>query len=168
MDGAEVRCREAVDDDWVGIWPIVAEVVRGGDTYVHSPDIGEEAARAMWMSMGAPRSATYVAVVDDRIVATAQLKPNQTGLGDHVANAGWMVAGAAAGRGVGRALADYVIGEARRLGFLGMQFNAVVSTNLRAIALWESLGFTIVGTVPRAFRHTEHGLVAVHIMYRDL
>lgn len=158
----------ATDQDWDAIWPILADVIGRGDTYTYDPSIAEGDARAVWMLTGADRSATYVASVDGEVLATAYLKPNQPGLGDHVANAGWMVARSAAGRGIGRALADFVIGEARRLGFLGMQFNAVVATNARAIGLWESLGFTIVGTVPNAFRHPVEGLVPVHIMYRDL
>lgn len=165
---AGVICRVATDQDWVAIWPILADVIGRGDTYTFDPAIAEDDARSTWMLTGEDRSATYVASVDDEVLATAYLKPNQPGLGDHVANAGWMVARSAAGRGIGRALADFVIDEARRLGFLGMQFNAVVATNARAIGLWESLGFTIVGTVPNAFRHPVEGLVPVHIMYRDL
>jgi GNAT superfamily N-acetyltransferase len=79
-----------------------------------------------------------------------------------------MVAPEAAGRGIGRSFAEHVIDEARHLGFTGMQFNAVVATNTRAIALWASMGFDIVGTVPDAFRHTTQGPTAIHIMYRSL
>ena len=163
-----IEFRVATGGDWAEIWPIVSAVVRGGDTYTFDPDIDESAARAAWMLEGSSRANTYVAIRDGAVVATACLKPNQPGLGDHIANAAWMVAPAAAGRGIGRAFAQFVIEEARRLSYRGMQFNAVVATNVRAIALWESLGFTIVGTVPRAFRHAVEGFVSVHIMYRDL
>ena len=60
------------------------------------------------------------------------------------------------------------LGEARRLGYRGMQFNAVVAANKAAIGLWESMGFEAVGTVPRAFRHPDEGLVPILVMYRDL
>jgi len=151
------------------VWSIFAEVVSRGDTYMFSPDITEQAARAAWFVDGpAGPSVTYVATLDGAVVATALLKPNAPGLGDHVANAGWMVAPRFSGRGVGRALAEHVIADARRLGYEGMQFNAVVATNVSAIALWESLGFSVVGTVPNAFRHRSEGLVSVHVMYRDL
>lgn len=167
-DPAGVICRVAADQDWDVIWPILSDVIKRGDTYTYDPAIAEGDARSIWMVTGAERSATYVASVNGEVLATAYLKPNQPGLGDHVANAGWMVAPSAAGRGIGRALADFVIGEARRLGYLGMQFNAVVATNTPAIGLWESLDFAIVGTVPRAFRHPVEGLVPLHIMYRYL
>tara|TARA_R110002110_G_scaffold89076_1_gene232116 strand:- start:299 stop:868 length:570 start_codon:yes stop_codon:yes gene_type:complete len=160
--------RVATDDDWAGIWPIVRAVVGRGDTYAYAPDIEEGDAQSVWMLTGPSRAATYVATLDGEVVATATLKPNQPGLGDHIANAAWMVAPAVASRGIGRGFAQFVIDEARRLSYLGMQFNAVVATNARAIALWESLGFTIVGTVPRAFRHSVEGFVSVHIMHRDL
>ena len=49
-----------------------------------------------------------------------------------------------------------------------MQFNAVVETNVRAVALWQSLGFDVLATVPKAFAHPAEGLVGLHVMYRSL
>jgi len=115
-----------------------------------------------------PGRRTFVAELDGEIVATGYLRPVHPGPGNHVANGGWMASGASAGRGIRRALAEYVIEEARRSGFMAMQFNAVVATNRRAIALWKSLGFRIIGTVPGAFRHPEHGPTGLHIMHREL
>ncbi len=102
------------------------------------------------------------------IEGTYLLRPNQPGMGNHVANASFMVDPDRAGRGIGRALVEHCLVEARALGYLAMQFNLVVATNLHAIALWESVGFRIVGTLPRAFRHRELGFVDAHIMYRAL
>jgi ribosomal protein S18 acetylase RimI-like enzyme len=93
---------------------------------------------------------------------------NRTGLGDHVANASFMVAPEAHGRGIGRLLGEHCLDEARRRGFAAMQFNFVVSTNAAAVALWKKLGFAIVGTLPRAFRHARLGLVDAYVMHRDL
>ena len=160
--------RVATPDDWPAIWVIFAEVVRAGDTYAYPTDIAESAARDTWLHDGEGRRLTFVAADGDEVVATAYLKPNAAGPGDHIANAGWMVRPDQSGRGIGRAFAEYVIERARVLGFLGMQFNAVVSTNERAIRLWESLGFEIVGTVPAAFRSPEAGTVPIHVMYRTL
>lgn len=134
-------------------------VASEGDTYPYPPDITEAQARSLWMFNGDDRRFTYVAVLDGSVVGTAYLKPNRMGLGDHVANAGWMIAPEASGQGIGRRFAVHVIEEAEHLGFTGMQFNAVVSTNTRPIALWESMGFGIVGTVPRAFRMSPRDLL---------
>ena len=57
---------------------------------------------------------------------------------------------------------------ARAAGFRSMQFNAVVETNDRAVRLWRSLGFEVIGTVPGAFDHPEHGPVGLHVMFLDL
>lgn len=132
------------------------------------PEITESAAREAWLLQGRPRTGTYVAEFDGVVVGTAILKPNQPGLGDHVANAAWMIDPDQSGKGVGRRFAEFVIEQAIELGFCGMQFNAVVATNTRAIRLWESLGFEIVGTVPAAFRHQDEGRVAIHVMHRSL
>ncbi len=110
----------------------------------------------------------YVAVSDERIVGTYILNANQQGLGSHVANAGFMVAPSAQGRGIGRAMGEHCLREAERLGFRAMQFNFVVSTNETALRLWRDLGFRIVGRLPGAFRHVRRGFVDVYVMYRRL
>jgi GNAT superfamily N-acetyltransferase len=71
-------------------------------------------------------------------------------------------------RGTGRALGEYVISWARENGFRAVQFNAVVESNERAVALWRSLGFEVIGTVPEAFHHRVHGYVGLHVMHRFL
>lgn len=154
-------------DDWPGIWEIFRKVVATGDTYPYLPDIPEDEARSIWMKTGG-REVTYVARRADDMVATAYLRANGVGFTDHIANSGWMVDPRLQGQGIGRAFAEHVIEEARRFGYHGMQFNAVVSTNIGAIALWESLGFSVVGTVPDAFRHSRGEMVPVHVMYRRL
>lgn len=58
--------------------------------------------------------------------------------------------------------------HARTRGFRAVQFNFVVSSNGRAIRLWQSLGFEIVGTLPFAFEHPKHGFVDAVVMFRAL
>ena len=157
--------RGAAPGDWPDIYRIFRAVTGSGDTYPYPPGMSEDDARDTWF---APANSVFVATTNNDIVATAYLKANTPGLGDHVANAGWMVDPQHQGRGMGRTFAEYVIDQAKDFGFHGMQFNAVVTTNTKAISLWESLGFEIVGTVPDAFRHSSHGLTPVHIMYRAL
>ncbi|WP_436492046.1 N-acetyltransferase family protein [Actinokineospora sp. HUAS TT18] len=160
-----MRVREATQADWARIWPLWHRVVAAGETYMWAPDTSEADARAAWML---PEPAVvFVAEDGADIVGTALLKPNQPGLGDHVANAGFMVDPNRAGEGIGRTLAHHVLSAARGRRFKAMQFNAVVSTNTAAVRLWKSLGFEVVGTVPGAFRHPD-GLVDIHIMYRRL
>lgn len=146
------------------IWPIFRAVVGAGDTYAYAPDTPEAEARRLWT---APPAVAYLAI-GDGVVGTYSLRPAQPGLGSHIANAGFMVAPAAAGRGVGRAMGEHCLAEARRLGYAAMQFNFVVSSNERAVGLWKSLGFAVVGTVPGAFRHPVHGPVPVYLMHREL
>jgi GNAT superfamily N-acetyltransferase len=163
--------REAnAETDWLtGIWPIFQEVVRAGDTYTFAPDIDEPSARQQWM-LPAP-AGVFLAVKEDdgAIVGTSFVRANQAALGGHVANAAFMVAGDAAGHGVGRALGEHALEWARATNFSAMQFNFVVSTNVRAIALWEHLGFAIVGTIPQAFQHQGLGRkVDAFVMHRFL
>jgi L-amino acid N-acyltransferase YncA len=157
--------RRAQESDFDAIWQIFHEVVRAGDTYVYDPETTRAQARSIWMSDAVT---TYVACLGADVVGTYILKANQPGLGSHVANAGYMVSAGAQARGVGRAMCEHSLAEARKAGFTAMQFNMVVSTNEPAIALWKKLGFTIVGTLPRVFRHKRLGLVDAYVMHRFL
>jgi len=162
-----VLIRDATPDDWPDIWPFLCDIVRAGETYVYDPELTDEQARALWMV--SPPGRTVVAVDDDgTVLGTANMYANRPGPGAHVASASFMVAPSAWGRGVGRALGEHTIAWARDAGFRAMQFNAVVAANARAVALWQSLGFTIVGTVPEAFHHPAHGYVGLHVMHRLL
>ena len=160
-----ITIKRAQASDFDAIWPIFREVVAAGDTYVYDPLTTKDEARAIWM---ADEAQTYVASIEGRIVGTYILKANQTGLGRHVANAGYMVKQDCHGQGVGRAMCEHSLEEARRMGFLAMQFNLVVSTNEAAVALWKKLGFSIVGTLPKVFRHSRLGLVDAFVMHRFL
>jgi GNAT superfamily N-acetyltransferase len=159
--------RAATDDDWPAIWPILWRVGAAGETLTWDDDATPESARSGWMRE--PPGRTVVAIDDDgTVVGTAQTHPNHTGRASHVANAGFVVHPDHAGRGIGRALCQHVLDQARADGYRAMQFNAVVETNTRAVALWRSFGFDVLATVPEAFDHPTHGPVGLHIMYLRL
>jgi len=160
-----LQIRRARKEDREAIWQIFRTVVATGDTYVFEPNISRRKALAYWLG---PKTRCYVALSDQRIVGSYILKPNQPGLGSHVANAGFMVSPSARGRGIGRAMAEHCLREAARLRFRAMQFNFVVATNKAALRLWKDLGFQIVGTLAGAFRHARRGFVDVYVMYRRL
>jgi len=183
-----MKIRPATEADRDAIWNIFYEVVAAGDTYALDPNISREDALAYWF---APVTHTYVAEINRESVGEADsfpgmatlsstanpnhviagtyiLRPNQSGGGSHVANAGFMVSASARRHGLGRAMAEHCLSEARRLGFRAMQFNYVISTNTAAIRLWQDLGFEIVGTLASAFRHPDKGYVDVYVMYLSL
>ena len=159
--------REATDDDWPAIWAVLEPIMRAGETYCWPREVTSDEARTRWVEP--PPARTYVAALaDGTVVGTAQLHPNQDAAGSHVANAGFVTSATSGVRGVGRRLAVHVVEQARRQGYRAMQFNAVVETNTGARALWRSLGFAMVGTVPEAFRHPTAGYVGLHVMHRFL
>lgn len=143
--------RAATTDDWVAIWPIFSETVAAGQTYAYPErTFTSEQASALWMER--PPGLTVVLEAGDRILGTAKMGPNRPARGDHVGTASFMVDPGGRGRGVVRRLDEWVVAWHRDQGFRG-QFNAVVETNTAAVALWEALGFVMVGTVPGRSGH---------------
>lgn len=161
-----VRIREYRDSDWPQVWPIVEQVIRAGDTFCYDPEQSESQARGLWVT---PQPGHVVVALDgDDLVGTANMYANRPGPGSHIASGNFMVKQAARGTGVGRALGHYLLDWARTSGFAGVQFNAVAASNLGAVNMYESLGFTIVGTVPGAFAHPILGMLGLHVMFCDL
>jgi ribosomal protein S18 acetylase RimI-like enzyme len=160
-----LEIRKAAVADKPEIWKIIKSVISTGDTYVFSPDSSRKKMLDYWF---AADKKTYVALWQNEIVGTFFLKDNQPDLGSHVANAGYMVAPEAAGKRVGRTMAEFSLDEAKRLGYQAMQFNFVVKSNEVAVRLWQNLGFEIIGEIPEAFQHARDGLTNALIMYRKL
>lgn len=162
-----VLIRDAEPADWPSIWPFLREIVVAGETYTLPRDLDEIQARVIWMLE--PPGATFVAVDDDgTVLGSAKSGPNHLGPAAHVAGGSFMVDPARSGRGVARALGAHVLAWAAAQGFRAMQFNAVVESNTRAVALWRSLGFEIIGTLPGGFAHPTLGYVGLHVMHRRL
>jgi L-amino acid N-acyltransferase YncA len=157
--------RPAADADFEAMWPIFQAIVAAGDTYTFAPETPRADAHRYWFGPGV---ASWVIEAEGRIVGMYKIVANQPGLGSHVANASFMVDPGFNGKGAGRAMGVHCLDEARRRGYRAMQFNFVVATNERAVALWRSLGFAVVGTLPGAFRHQQLGYVDAYVMFRSL
>src|SRR5882724_10755566 len=158
-----IRLATAGDGD--AIWAIMEPILRDGETYTPPRDTDKKAALAYWR---AAEHEVFVAEENGKIVGTYFLRANQKGGGGHVANCGYMTAVSATGRGVARAMCAHSLDRARERGFRAMQFNFVISTNERAVRLWQSFGFEIVGRLPGAFQHPTLGYVDACVMYRTL
>lgn len=140
-------------------------VIRAGQTYALDRNMSESDALQYWTG---PDKRTFIAEDQGRVLGTYYLRTNQAGGGRHVCNCGYMTHPSNIGRGVARAMCRHSLALAAELGYQAMQFNFVVSTNERAVRLWESMGFGIVGRIPRGFHHPVHGYVAALVMYREL
>ena len=156
--------RPAQSSDLDAIWSILEPVIRAGDTYTLPNDLSREAALSYWLSN---EHEVFVAE-DDDVLGTYYMRANQRGGGSHVANCGYMTASTARGRGVASAMCAHSLEHARGRRFRAMQFNFVVSTNERAVQLWQRHGFRIVGHLPKAFLHPELGYTDAYVMYREL
>ena len=162
----EIEIRPASEGDFEAMWAIFQELIASGDTYYFAAETSREDCRAYWFG---PGMLTFVAIVNgERLVGMYRLLPNQRDRGSHVANASFMVSPAAQGIGIGKLMGNHCLERAKDQGYLAMQFNYVVSSNVGAVLLWKKLGFSIVGTLPRAYRHQQLGYVDVYVMYQLL
>ena len=160
-----VTMREARTDDDEAVWAILEPMIRAGETYPLPRDMGREAALAFWFTKG---HEVFVADDEGRVLGTYFLRANQSGGGSHVANCGYVTALEATGKGVARAMCAHSLEHAKRRGFRAMQFNFVVSSNERAVRLWKSFGFEVVGRLPGAFSHPTRGYTDAYVMYHLL
>ena len=157
-----IRPAEAEDEE--AIWLILEPVIRGGETYTLPREMSRADAMAYWFSKS---NEVFVAESDGRVVGTYFLRPNHLGGGSHVCNCGYMTSPAASGKGVASAMCSHSLEHASKRGFRAMQFNFVVSTNDRAVRLWQRFSFDIIGRLPYAFLHPVHGYVDAYVMYRE-
>ena len=162
-----VLIRDATAGDWPLIWPFLHQIVVAAETFTYDPGMGQDDARAMWM-VSAPGRVVSAEADSGAVVGTANMYANRGGPGSHIASASYLVDPARQGQGVGRALVEDSLRWARAQGFRGMQFNAVAQSNTHAVRLYESLGFTVLGTVPGGFRHPVPGDVGLHLMFCPL
>ena len=152
-------------DDENEVWKILEPVIRPGETYPLPRDMDKTSALAYWLGS---EHEVFVAEETSRLVGTYFLQANQRGGGSHVANCGYVTAAFATGRGVARAMCEHSLKRAQERGFCAIQFNFVVSSNVRAVGLWESMGFSVVGRLAAAFHHPERGCVDALVMFRNL
>jgi L-amino acid N-acyltransferase YncA len=164
-DDGSLNIRPATREDFPEMLALFRKALAAGDTYALEADTPVREAYQYWFGPGID---SWVAEADGRVVGMHRLIANQKGRGSHVANVSILVDPDARRQGVGLALGRHFLAEARRAGFLAVQANLVVSTNKPMLALAEKLGFTRVGTLPRAFRHRRFGLVDAHVLYRAL
>ncbi|MFP4326767.1 MAG: N-acetyltransferase family protein [Paracoccaceae bacterium] len=165
MQERSLTLRPVTPADHPALWDMLRPVFRAGDTYAIDRGIGRDAALAYWCG---PDRAVWLAEDGDTPLGTCYLRPNAGGGGAHVCNAGFVTAAEAQGRGVARRMLAHVLHAAREAGFAAMQFNFVVSTNSRAVALWRREGFDVVGRLPGAFRLPDGQEVDALVMYRRL
>ena len=161
-----LQIREYREPDWPRLWPTLQQTFAAGETYAFSPQSTAEEIHRLWIEIPAK---TFVACdPDGSLVGTYFIKPNQPGLGSHVCNCGYVVAAGAQGRGIATRMCEHSQAQAVSMGFRAMQFNFVVATNTRAIALWERLGFAVVGRLPGAFNHRTLGYVDALVLFKQL
>lgn len=160
-----MHIRSALSSDAPAIWAIIEPMIQAGKTYTLDRNLSQADALAYWLGTD---KEVFVAEDAGAVVGTYYMRPNQAGGGRHVCNCGYVTAAAATGRGVARRMCEHSLTTARARGYRAMQFNFVVSTNQRAISLWQKMGFGIVGTLPGAFKHPVEGYVDAFVMYQAL
>lgn len=166
MTQQQIHIDKAEKDDSDAIWNIFSQIIKNeNNTYVYPPETTKEEAMFLWAG---PATETYVAKIGANIVGAYYLRPNHHGHGSHVANAGFIVDPGYRNHGVGKTMAFHAMDKAKKEDYSAMQFNAVVSSNSRAVKLWESLGFKIIGTVPKGFYQKDAGLIDLLIMHKFL
>ncbi len=141
----EIALADATGADRPRLFEIFSEAVEQGDGYPESAPLQPDRFAASWVDP----PVVVVARLAGEVVGAYYLKPNFPGRAAHIANAGYVVASAFRGAGVGRRLVEDSIVRAPTAGFDAIMFNLVFESN-RARFLYEKLGWREIGRVPRA------------------
>lgn len=116
-----------------------------------------------------PQSSVYVCEsTSQEVVGGFYIRSNFSGRSNHIANAAYMVKSNYRGQGIGTFLINASLEIAKNLGFEAMQFNMVLSQNIKAVKLYEKLGFDIIGTIPKAIRNSDGTYQDGYIFHRKL
>ena len=142
--GVEITPVTVADHD--ALFDAFCEIVAVGDGFPQGPSVTRPDFDDYWIDHS---SAVLAARSGTALIGAYYLKPNYVGRAAHIANAGYFVRAPHRGVGVGRALVEHSLVEARRLGFDAMVFNLVFASN-PARGLYRRLGFAEVGAIPRA------------------
>lgn len=161
----KIKITPATSADEERLWALLQPVFSAGDTYAVDPLIDREAAIAYWME--ADKTA-FILRIEGQAVGTYYIRPNQPGGGAHICNCGFITAPSARGKGVARRMLDHALIEAKQQGYRAMQFNFVLASNQRALAIWQRNGFATIGRIPQAFLHPKQGYVDALILHRSL
>ena len=161
----KIKITPATSADEERIWALLQPVFSAGDTYAVDPLIDRDAAIAYWME--ADKTA-FILRIEGQAVGTYYIRPNHPGGGAHICNCGFITAPSARGKGVARRMLDHALIEAKQQGYRAMQFNFVLASNQRALAIWQRNGFATIGRIPQAFLHPKQGYVDALILHRSL
>jgi GNAT superfamily N-acetyltransferase len=146
--GAEIVLGPITAVEVEQLFTVFADVVARGDGFPQAAPLTREVFDATWVR---PVTAVIAARAagGGELLGAYYLKPNFAARAAHIANAGYVVAAAARGRGLGRALVVDSVWRAPLLGFDAVQFNLVFASN-PARALYEELGWREIGRIPEA------------------
>lgn len=99
------------------------------------------------------QSHTGIAIDDEsgEIIGLYILHPNNVGRCSHICNTSYAVKQGVRGQHIGERLVLDSMKKGKELGFKILQFNAVVATNTVALHLYQKLGFTQLGVIPKGF-----------------
>jgi L-amino acid N-acyltransferase YncA len=155
MATAEIEIRGLRLADELDIHAAYEEAVEEGGSFPTEPPVSLADTRAVWID---DNDRVLVAELDGLFAGCCYVRPNYGGRGSSIANAGYLVPRWARGRGIGRALLDRSLDEARQLHYAAMVFNLVFERN-PARRLWERAGFREIGRIPRAIDAEQDALI---------
>lgn len=141
--------REFRQSDLKQMTEIWNEVVEDGIAFPQEELLDEKTGEQFFSSQ------SYCGVAVDEqgnITGLYILHPNNVGRCGHICNASYAVSSACRGKHIGEKLVRDCIQKAKEIGFLILQFNAVVETNIHARHLYERIGFKQLGVIPKGFR----------------
>ncbi len=157
--------RAMTSEDFERFWGTFSQIVQAQETYALDAEVSYQHAFELWWARPLK---TFIFESQGDVRGSYYLKANGEGPSGHICNCGYMVKAAFQGQGIAKRLCEHSQVIAKELGFKAMQFNSVVSTNVAAVHLWKTLGYQIIGTIPKGYQHRQLGYVDCYVMHKFL
>ena len=157
--------RAMTSEDFERFWGTFSQIVQAQETYALDAEVSYQHAFELWCARPLK---TFIFESQGDVRGSYYLKANGEGPSGHICNCGYMVKAAFQGQGIAKRLCEHSQAIAKELGFKAMQFNSVVSSNMAAVNLWKTLGYQIIGTIPKGYQHRQLGYVDCYVMHKFL
>ena len=183
--GTEVVLDQMAPEETETVRSLFNEIVAEGTSYPQQTPLSPQGFADYWLKgsayvvrataipqtgEGIPEDSTAVVTMGNaaNVLGAFYIKPNFPGRCGHICNAGFIVAPAVRGQGLGHGMGKAMLTLARDLGYRAVMYNLVFETNVASLKIWQALDFQEIGRIPQSAHLPDGRYVDAIMLYKSL